>query len=288
MAQDPIMSDTHSSLIKTPKQLVIVVVLAFVIPIALIVMISQLATSHSKGTAERSEEAVLQRIKPVGTLVVEETGAAQTLQTGQQVVQTVCSACHGAGIAGAPKMGDKTAWAPLLKQGYNTLLEHALKGNQRNGATMPPKGGNSNLDDTEVARAVVFLANQAGANFPEPAAKPVASPPPAAAAATPATAAPAPAVAATPTPPAPAQTTAAGDGKAIYDKVCVACHGTGAAGAPKAGDRAAWAPRLKSGIPALYNSALKGKNAMPAKGGNASLSDADVKAAVDYLAGLAK
>ena len=73
------------------------------------------------------------------------------------------------------------------------------------------------------------------------------------------------------------------NGKAIYDASCVACHSTGAAGAPKLGDAAAWAPRVKSGAPALYTSAIKGKGAMPAKGGNPSLSDADVRAAVNYM-----
>jgi cytochrome c5 len=71
--------------------------------------------------------------------------------------------------------------------------------------------------------------------------------------------------------------------KAIYTASCAACHTTGAAGAPKLGDSAAWSPRIKAGNEALYNSALKGKNAMPPKGGNASLSDADVKAVVDYM-----
>jgi cytochrome c5 len=78
------------------------------------------------------------------------------------------------------------------------------------------------------------------------------------------------------------------DGKKVYDTVCAVCHAAGVAGAPKFGDKAAWAPRLKPGIDALYASALKGKAAMPAKGGNASLADADVKAAVDYMAAAAK
>ena len=73
------------------------------------------------------------------------------------------------------------------------------------------------------------------------------------------------------------------DGKAVYDTACAACHKDGVAGAPKSGDKAAWAARIKSGKDALYASAMKGKGAMPAKGGNASLSDADVKAAVDYM-----
>jgi len=73
------------------------------------------------------------------------------------------------------------------------------------------------------------------------------------------------------------------DGKKTYDTACMACHATGAANAPKFGDKAAWAPRIKTGAEALYASVLKGKGAMPPKGGNAALSDADVKAAVDYI-----
>lgn len=78
------------------------------------------------------------------------------------------------------------------------------------------------------------------------------------------------------------------DGKKVYDTACAACHATGAAGAPKAGDKGAWGARIATGKDALYKSALGGKNAMPAKGGNPSLSDDEVKAAVDQLIALAK
>ena len=87
---------------------------------------------------------------------------------------------------------------------------------------------------------------------------------------------------------APAKAGNAGGAKATYDTVCSVCHAAGVAGAPKFGDKAAWAPRLKTGKDALHASALKGKGAMPPKGGNASLSDDAVKAAVDYMAGAAK
>jgi cytochrome c5 len=87
---------------------------------------------------------------------------------------------------------------------------------------------------------------------------------------------------------APAKGGAAGKGKATYDAVCHVCHGAGVAGAPKFGDKAAWAPRIKQGMNDLYADALKGKGAMPPKGGNPSLSDADVKAAVDYMVSAAK
>jgi cytochrome c5 len=76
--------------------------------------------------------------------------------------------------------------------------------------------------------------------------------------------------------------------KSTYTASCAACHASGAAGAPKLGDKAAWAPRIKAGTEVLYNSALKGKNAMPPKGGNASLSDAEVKALVDYMVSQSK
>ncbi len=76
--------------------------------------------------------------------------------------------------------------------------------------------------------------------------------------------------------------------KRIFTASCAACHATGAAGAPKVGDNAAWAPRIKTGTETLYTSALKGKNAMPPKGGNAGLSDDDVKAVVDYMVSQSK
>jgi cytochrome c5 len=73
------------------------------------------------------------------------------------------------------------------------------------------------------------------------------------------------------------------DGAATYDKACKACHDTGAAGSPKLGDKAVWEPRIAQGMDVLYTSALKGKGAMPPKGGQMQLSDDDVKAAVDYM-----
>jgi cytochrome c5 len=78
------------------------------------------------------------------------------------------------------------------------------------------------------------------------------------------------------------------DGATIYNSICQACHATGVAGAPKAGDKAAWAPRLAQGKATLYKNALNGKNAMPPKGGAADLTEAELKAAVDHLTGLAK
>ena len=80
----------------------------------------------------------------------------------------------------------------------------------------------------------------------------------------------------------------AADGKAIYSSNCAACHATGAAGAPKVGDKAAWAPRIAAGTAALNATAIKGKGVMPPKGGNSKLPDADVVAAVAYMVAQSK
>lgn len=80
----------------------------------------------------------------------------------------------------------------------------------------------------------------------------------------------------------------AADGKAVYDKTCNVCHAAGVAGAPKLGDKAAWAPRVKSGKDALVASVVKGKGAMPPKAGNAALTDDEIKAAVDFMLASAK
>jgi cytochrome c5 len=209
-------------------------------------------------------------------------------------------------------LGDKAAWQPRIAQGEQTLVQHAIQGFQGKTGVMPPKGGDASLTDEEVHRAVVYLANQAGANWKEPApaatatASNAASAPAATASAAATTvssspptppAAPAPtavpSASGVPASPAPGATKSASagsaaEGKSVYDQTCHVCHGTGLAGSPKFGDKGAWAPRISTGMDKLYNAALHGLNAMPPKGGNASLTDAQVKAAVDYMVAAAK
>jgi cytochrome c5 len=88
---------------------------------------------------------------------------AAAMKTGEQVYQTACAACHNSGAAGAPKLADTGAWAPRIKTGYDTLLNSALKGKGAMGAQ-----GGGDYSDTEIGRAVVYMANQAGAKFAEP------------------------------------------------------------------------------------------------------------------------
>ena len=151
--------EDHSTPIQTTKQLLVVVVLAFLIPILLIVMITQMITGGLKvGTGGRgmSEDAVAQRLKPVGEVVLAEADSTTTVRSGEQVVNTVCQACHGAGLVGAPKISDKAAWQTRLSQGVSALHQHAIKGIR----AMPPKGGNSSLSDAEVSAAVDYMLKQ--------------------------------------------------------------------------------------------------------------------------------
>jgi cytochrome c5 len=282
----------HESLIRTPKQLVIAVAgffLVIVLGIILLVTFVTNASTTGAGSNAQSAEAIAARIRPVSDagFTLRDANAPRVLLAGGAVYTATCAACHDSGMAGSPKTGDNAAWATRLAQGYDTLVKHAIEGIR----AMPAKGGNPDLDDLEVARAVVFMTNKSGASFKEPAA-----PAPAAAAAAPVAAAPAataavaaPVAVAAPAASAPvagAVVASADTGKKAYDTACFACHGAGIAGAPKLGDKAAWSARISQGAPVLYEHAIKGfqgkAGVMPPKGGSA-LPDADVKAAVDYM-----
>lgn len=271
--------ESHTGPIKTPTQLMWTSFFAFVVPVFLIIGLVYFVTSGNKPAAGAvdMEQAIAKRIQPIGT--VELRDANRPLVDGITVYKAQCAACHDAGLAGAPKFGDAGAWSARIATGYEALLTSALKGKGAMGA----QGGGA-YTDVEIGRAVVHLANAAGGKFEVPAAP--AAPAAAPAAAAPA-AAPAPApVAAAPAAPAPAAAAtvaASANGEALYKQACMACHVAGVAGAPKFGDKAAWAPRLALGVDGLTASVIKGKGAMPAKGGAAAASDADIKAAVVYM-----
>ncbi len=286
----------HEGPIKTPKQLILAVFFSFVIPIIAIILLATFVTSDKRpaaGSDLMGAEAVALRIQPVGSVVVKDISDPTAMKSGEQVFTAQCSACHTAGVAGAPKLGDEAAWAARISTGYEALLTAALKGKN----AMPPQGGGDH-NDIEIGRAVVYMANKSGASFAEPkaAAAPAttadaaAQAAPAASEAAPATAAAAAEPAPTPAAPAPAAeatTTAAAAAPALYGQVCAACHVAGIAGAPKLGDKAAWEPRLAAGIDGLTASVIKGKGAMPPRGGSTG-SDADIKQAVSYMVGTVK
>ncbi|WP_439537790.1 c-type cytochrome [Methyloversatilis sp.] len=287
--------EEHESFIKTPKQLAAVVVLSFVVFVGIAVLVAQFVLSGYKGLDTANPEIIAAGIQPVARVELGEAdSAAAGPKTGVQVYKAACAACHDAGAAGAPKLGDSAGWASRIATGLEALVHSAVNGK----GAMPAKGGNAALTEAEITRAVVYMANEAGGKFAEPKLEDAAP-----AAAAPAAAAPAPApmevpaiaapayddapVAAAPAPVAAAAASGI-DGQAVYNKACVACHAMGVAGAPKFGDKGQWAPRIATGLDSMVANAIKGKGAMPAKGGNPALKDAEIKAAVEVMVAAAK
>ena len=145
------------------------------VTIGLIIIARIIAANTS--VANRAEDAVYQRqveerIQPVARVAiagqdnsslappaaaaaVAATAAADL--TGEQVYNQACVACHGAGVAGAPKLGDKAAWAPRIAQGMDTLHAHALQGYQGKAGYMPPKGGRTDLSDQSILNGVDYI-----------------------------------------------------------------------------------------------------------------------------------
>lgn len=200
-----------------------------------------------------THEAIAARLQTVGQVKVSEGGAPGS-RSGKAVYEAICFSCHATGAANSPKFADASAWTARIAKGFDAMTKSAINGLN----AMPARGGSPDLTDDEVKRAVAYIANAAGAKFQEPVA---------------------------------AVSTVAIDpnvkGKEIYQSVCMACHATGVANAPKFGDKAAWAPRLKEGIDTTLAIAMKGRNAMPPKGGYTG-SDDEFKAAALYLINSAK
>ncbi len=287
---------SHDGPIRTPKQLIWAVLWAHILPIGAILLLVAFVTAHNRpaaGSDGLAAAAIAKRIQPVGRVEVRDASDIASLKNGEQVFAAQCTACHTAGVAGAPKLGDLQAWGPRIATGYDALLHSALTGK----GAMGPQGG-GDFTDLEIGRAVVYMTNKAGAKFEEPKTAP----------ATTSTAkvneggdaAAAAAVAAAKTAMAGVQSTAAtvtataapaaaatGAVPALFTQACQVCHAAGVAGAPKVGDKAAWAPRLAQGIDGLTASVIKGKGAMPPKGGTTA-SEGEIKAVVAYMANASK
>jgi len=163
--------EEHTSFIKTPQQLAVVVVLAFVVPVTGIVLLVQLVVNRpSADPSAMSPQAIAARIQPVGRVAFGEepataagapaavagTGAKPAAADGKTVYDATCMACHATGAANAPKIGDKAAWAPRVKSGVAALVKSALAGK----GLMPPKGGNASLSEAELRAAVEYLVSQ--------------------------------------------------------------------------------------------------------------------------------
>lgn len=166
---------------------------------------------------------------------------------GKEIVDSLCISCHRTGAGGAPRIGDKNAWAALAAKGLRGLSKCALAGIGQ----MPAHGGNKNLTDVEAERAITYMVNQSGGNWTEPVSRTRSTPP--------------------------------RTGRQIVETTCIKCHDTGVGRAPKIGDREAWLPRAKLGFDTLVASAIHGHGAMPPRGGMADLTDPEIRLAITYM-----
>ncbi len=172
-------------------------------------------------------------------------GALAADKTGREVVEQTCAACHTSGKDGAPKIGDVAAWTQHSKKGLAKLTESAIGGIGK----MPAHGGQPNLSDLEISRAIAFMASFGKAVDPS---KPYASP-------------------------------TSITGEQLVQTHCTNCHGDGKEGAPRVDDFNAWKPRLQKGMDVLVKSSINGHKAMPSRAGMANLSDTDMRNAVTYM-----
>ena len=203
--------------------------------------------SRSSGIGTTKILAVAAVVATVSPIALEGARAQGNDRSGKEVVQAVCSACHATGKDGAPRIGDEMAWRERASQGLTALTQHAIQGIRQ----MPAHGGNPDVTDFEIERAVTYMVNQSGGHWTQPINK--------------------------------AALPGARSGEQIVKAQCAKCHQTGEGGAPKIGDKAAWIPHLKVGLNAVVRSAITGHGGMPARGGLADLTDEEMRSAVIYM-----
>lgn len=254
------MADHHEMTKTTPKDFLIATLGGLLAPGLAIFMIVMLflgiqGRMGQEDSAPVSDQAVQSRIQPFGQSMAVDPNVPKIELTGEQVYNEICAGCHASGALGSPKFKERADWGPRITKGYDTLLLHGLNGFNK----MPAHGGEPDLSDLEVARAIVHMTNAVGANF-EPTLKKEREP----------------------------SVADLARGKVVYAENCAYCHDTGVTGAQKLNDVQAWSALLKEGRDYLYTAAIKGSFGGPAKGGNEKLSDADTIVAVDYMIDQAK
>ena len=183
----------------------------------------------------------------LGTVASHSAYSQESTRSGREIVEAVCANCHTPGTQGAPKIGDASAWSKRAAQGLEALTKNALEGIRK----MPAHGAKANLTDLEIQRAITYMVNASGGRWVEPAsAKDLAK---------------------------------ERSGEQVVKAQCAKCHEPGTGGAPRIGDNAAWNPRMKQGVETLVRSAIRGHAGMPPRGGQANLSDTELRSAVMYM-----
>lgn len=276
------MSGSHE---KLPRLFWVQIVLVLIVGV--LYLFAPTPKGHGDAEAKSPEQKqMIAALDPIGSVALKKEEVVAAARSGDDIVKANCAVCHSIGLANAPKLdaGAKGDWETRLAGDMNALVQSAINGK----GGMPPRGGDPSLTDGEIQDAIVSMLTTVGVEVAE--------------------AAPADTAAATTEEAAPAATTevvqsaeekpaaveeisvaavASSElGESTYKAACFACHDTGVANSPIIGDKVAWAPRLELGMTSLYNTAVKGdpaKPTMPAKGGNPSLSDEAVKAAVDHM-----
>ena len=233
---------------------------------------------------QQLDAGLAERIKPVMTLddiraavtgsgqAVAATPAPVAAKSAEQLYAGACLACHDSGAAGAPKLGDRAAWESRAALTLESLVATVISGK----GAMPPKGG-STYSEQEIAVVVEYMLERAGLLEAEPTPSAQAAPAAAQEPTQPETVA-----ASTPAPVADGIDYLAA-GEQAYRGACFACHDSGAAGAPRLGDVAAWAPRMANGFDALVEAAINGKGAMPPKGGAMYLTREEIVNIIAYM-----
>jgi len=173
--------------------------------------------------------------------------AAAGEHSGKSVVDAVCGRCHATGADGAPKIGDEAAWRARAKQGLSSLTVHALEGIRK----MPSHGGVPKLTDGEISRAITYMVNRSGGHWTDPIEA--------------------------------GRVATERTGEEVVKGQCVKCHQAGLNGAPRIGDREAWTARMKYGVDYLVRSAVHGHGGMPPRGGEADLTDSELRSAILYM-----
>ncbi|RVU84234.1 cytochrome c5 family protein [Leucothrix sargassi] len=263
----------HQSQESKSLSLILFVAGAAVLALTALALLSNLGSTISKNSVDNDAEyayrqqAMTKLLSPIGAVESVDKSLAPVTRTGEQVYAAVCAACHAGGLLNAPKFGDEADWAPRVASlGLSGLVASAIAGK----GSMPARGGVPTVTDEEISNAILHMTKDTNLDLEN--ADGTASED----------------VVETDTPVEVAEAAIAmmdnsAKGIEVYAQNCFVCHDTGVLGSPKLGDKAAWSASIAKGTDTLYASAINGLAGKPARGGNPSLDDDAIKAAVDYM-----